>query len=147
MSMGTNGQRPHDGAKKRNNKLSRPEIFKAARWIEDNWQRFEKMTRLQAANELSAYLLRDISHTALNTMIRDMGKKWPGRTQGPRDLKHLAAGHARALLFSDQILKLSAAVDWLASQYGATVPDRFRVDQEQLRSVADRAKSIIEGMQ
>lgn len=75
MATNTNGQ-----VQKSKEVMSRPEVFKAAHYLESKWEQLKNMTRVEAAVDLSNHIGKHIAPGTMCRLLRDIGKPFPGRS-------------------------------------------------------------------
>lgn len=113
--------------------ISRADFFKAAAWIETNWEALKQTTRGKCAADLGAHIGRPINDDHVRSILRDMGREWPGlkekRTSGR------GPTGTRVRFVAREVVKLAMFMERLAAKLGEDIPPELRVRVDELRSV------------
>ena len=93
--------------------LTRAEAFRAAAWLESNWNALRGMTRAKAAGALTEILGKPVATSTLSHLLRDMSREWPGR--GPVRGK-VSKDRVRAL--ARQVLYMNQKIEEICKSLG-----------------------------
>lgn len=128
----------HAGQSRTSIRITRIEAFKAAHWLETNYDRLKAMMPSQAAAELSAHIGKAIQKHTLSNLLKDIGREWPGLRE-KRAMSAQACGAMKGQkvkALAAQILAVGEWCQFLAKEYGATLPQVTGYDPVKLAQIA-----------